>query len=247
MAQADIRKNLEQITRDAQTALGDNLLSLVLYGSHARGDAHARSDINLLMVVRDSRATSIKPLLSVVSGWQKFGATAPVIFEAAQLARSYDTFALELAEMACAHQILLGDDPFKGYSPDWQAVRAELEHEARQKTIYLKRRWFSTGGKDKAYLALISETVPGFLALLRGTALLHRRSTNALSMEDAFAELSSLPWFSATVWKRLVGVAKHKESIPRAELLPLILEYVEQARAIVRYLDGLPDEIGNVK
>jgi predicted nucleotidyltransferase len=247
MAQIDITKSLEQITRDAQSALGDNLLSLVLYGSHARGDAHSRSDINLFMVVKDSRAGSVKPLLNVVPGWLKLGATAPVIFEADQLERSYDTFALELAEMACTHKVLSGSDPFDGYSPDWRGVRNELEHEARQKAIYLKRRWFATGGKDKAYLALLNETVPGFLALLRGVELLRRRSTDPITMDQTFAELATLPWFNGTVWNRLRGVAKHQEKIPAAELLPLLLEYIEQARAIVRFLDSQPDEIESAK
>ncbi|HEY3295016.1 MAG TPA: nucleotidyltransferase domain-containing protein [bacterium] len=242
MADTDVSKRLEQITGEAKAALGENLLSLVLYGSHARGEAHARSDINLFMVVKDSHATSIKPLLSVVPGWQKLGATAPVIFEFPQLQRSADTFALELAEMACTHKILLGDDPFKGYSPDWKEVRNELEHESRQKTIYLKRRWMASGGKDKAYEALICETVPGYLALLRGAALLNRRSVDPLSLDEAFVELSRLTWFAPMVWKRLRGMAKQGQKVDRAELLPLILEYIEQARSLVRYFDSLPDE-----
>jgi len=242
MTEADVSKRLEQITGEATAALGDNLLSLVLYGSHARGEAHARSDINLFMVVKDSRAISIKPLIGIVPGWQKLGATAPVIFEFSQLERSADTFALELAEMACTHKILFGEDPFKGYSPDWREVRNELEHESRQKTIYLKRRWLASRGKDKAYEALIKETVPGYLALLRGAALLKRRSVDPMSLDEAFEELSGLTWFSTAIWKKLRGAAKHKEKVPRAELLPLLLEYIEQARAMVRYFDGLPDE-----
>lgn len=242
MTETDVTKRLDQITREAQAALDGNLVSLVLYGSHARGEAHSKSDINLFLVVRDSRAASIKPLLSVVPGWIKLGATAPVIFESAQLQRSQDTFALELAEMACTHRVLFGDDPFKDYSPDWREVRNELEHESRQKTIYLKRRWFATGGKDKAYLPVLMETVPGCLALLRGAALLKRRSVDSISLDEVFQELSSLSWFAPKIWNRLRGVAKHREKVDRRELLPLMLEYIEQARAMVRYFDSLPDE-----
>jgi hypothetical protein len=192
--------------------------------------------------VRDSHAVNIKPLLDVVPGWLKLSATAPVIFESAQLARSNDSFALELAEMACTHRVLFGDDPFAGFTPDWKEVRNELEHESRQKTIYLKRRWFATGGKDKAYLPLFRETVPGYLALLRGAALLKRRSVNPLSLDEAFQELSGLPWFSSKIWNKLRAVGNHHEKIARSELLPLLLEYIEQARAMVRYFDSLPDD-----
>jgi len=242
MTDTELSKKLDRITSEAKAALGDNLRSLVLYGSHVRGEAHAKSDINLFIVVRDSHAVNIKPLLAVVPGWLKLSASAPVIFESSQLERSGDTFALELAEMASTHRVLFGDDPFADFSPDWKEVRNELEHESRQKTIYLKRRWLSTGGKDKAYLPMLRETVPGYLALLRGAALLKRRSVDPLSLDEVFKDLTGLTWFSPNIWNKLRAVGNHHEKIPRAELLPLILEYIEQARAMVRYFDSLPDE-----
>jgi hypothetical protein len=236
-----MQKILDKITTDAQEALGGNLTSLVLYGSHARGEAHKRSDINLLIVVRDSRAESLMPLIGFVPGWMKQGAASPVIFEEAQLLRSHDTFALELAEMACVHRVLAGRDPFEGYLPDWTEVRSELEHESRQKTIYLKRRWFASGGKDKALLAMISETTPGFLVLLRGALMLHRRTVALLTVDHVLNELRTWSWFKPEVWRMLHGIARGTQKPASAELGELVKEYIEQARAFVRYVDQMPE------
>ncbi len=43
---------LKQLRDKLHQALGDDLLSLILYGSYARGDAHLDSDVDLLVVLR---------------------------------------------------------------------------------------------------------------------------------------------------------------------------------------------------
>ena len=72
-----MQKILDQITENARTALGDNLQAAILYGSHARGEAVKGSDINLLLIVRDSHANKFAPLMKVIPDWIKAGATAP--------------------------------------------------------------------------------------------------------------------------------------------------------------------------
>jgi hypothetical protein len=235
-----MQNTLDQITADARKALGDNLVALILYGSHARGEAHSSSDINLFIVVKDSHAAKLAPLTGVVPDWMKKGAASPVVFAEDQLQRSGDTFALELAEMACSHRVLDGRDPFAGYSPDWEAVRNELEHELRQKTIYLKRRWFAAGGNEKANRAILADTVSGYLTLLRGALMLHRKTVSPLTVSTVLDELKTLPWFKADIWKQLHAVVRGTEKPSSAETTGLLVEYIEQARAFVRYIDQTP-------
>ncbi len=237
-----MQKILDQITQDARTALGENLRSAILYGSHARGEAVKGSDINLLLVVNDSQAAKLAPLMKVIPEWIKTGATAPVIFEYAQLQRSGDTFALELAEIAATHRLLWGEDPFANFAPDWQAVRRELEHESRQKTIFLKRRWLAGGGQEAAQRALIRDTVPGYLALLRGAILFQRRNLTPVTFDVLFTEMHTYClWFEPAVWQKLRAAARGLEIVPARELDALVMAYLEQARSFVRYIDQIPD------
>jgi hypothetical protein len=235
----NIQTLLAQITTETQAALNGNLVSLVLYGSHARDDAHAKSDVNLFLVVRDSSVPKLEPLAKLVPGWIKRGVTSPVIFEHSQLGRSLDTFALEFLEMAAARRVLAGEDPFANYTPDWEAVRWELEQEAREKTVGLKRQWLAAGGKDKVLRGIIAGTVPGFLAILRGTMHLQQRRLEPISTQDIFNSKITWPGFDPQVWRRLWETAKglHFPSTSKAE--QLMRDYVEQARSLVRHLDGL--------
>lgn len=237
-----LEKVLGQVTSDLQNTLGNNLLSLVLYGSQARNDASERSDVNLFLVVRDGSAQSLAPMLKLVPVWAKSGVTAPVIFEQDQLARSLDTFALEFLEMAAARRVLAGDDPFADFAPDWEAVRWELEQEAREKTTALQRRWFAAGGTDKLMRAAIVHTVPGYLAVLRGTMHLQRRNTVPISTREIFQGEIHWPGFNPDVWRKLWETSKGMHFPSTSAVTQLMQDYVEQARALVRYIDSLLTE-----
>jgi predicted nucleotidyltransferase len=232
--------SFDKFAEEAKAALGSNLVSLVLYGSHARGDAHKTSDVNLFLVVKDQRPEVLGSLAKLIPGWIKRGAAAPVIFEKAQLDRAFDTFSIEFAEIAAARKVLIGEDPFAGFTPDWESVRRELEREARQKQIQVYRRWLSVGGSSKFYAAILADTVPGYLTLLRCTLLLEKRAAGPTTLEETFSRLGAKEkWFKPDLWRRLRAVAKKHEKVNSSELESLMTEYLEQANLLVRALDGM--------
>jgi hypothetical protein len=232
--------SFDKFAEEAKKALGNNLVSLVLYGSHARGDAHQTSDVNLFLVVKDQSPNALSPLADLLPGWMKRGAAAPVIFESAQLSRAFDTFSIEFAEIAASRKVLIGDDPFAGFTPDWESVRRELEREARQKQIVLTRRWLVSGGDSKHYQRILAETVPGYLTLLRCTLLLEKRTTERTTLEETFAHLGAKEkWFKPDLWKRLRAVAKGHDKAKGPELESLMQDFLEQTQALVRALDEM--------
>ena len=63
---------LQEIVSRLQAACGDNLLSVVVYGSAAREDFHEQfSDVNLLIVLRDLPAGSFASLSEVLRWWSR--------------------------------------------------------------------------------------------------------------------------------------------------------------------------------
>ena len=53
MSKPDLQAILLRLRRELTRDLGDQLVSVILYGSQARGQAHSDSDIDVLVVVRD--------------------------------------------------------------------------------------------------------------------------------------------------------------------------------------------------
>lgn len=230
---------LDRVVREARDSLRENLISIVLYGSHARGEATPKSDVNLLFVVTDHSPEALAPLTKLAPSWMKKRVAPPVIFPQQQIARSLDTFALEFLEMAAARNVLYGEDPFANFAPDWATVRAELEREARQKRIALTRRWLAAGGKSAALRSLCADTVSGYLTLLRGAVMLERKQAAALTVDAVFAELAKQAWFRKEVWLRLRSVAAGQTKLSTADLQILTRHFLEQAIALVQWLDGM--------
>jgi len=53
MPESQVADILRTLRREFSRALGDQLDSMILFGSQARGQAHPESDIDVLVVVRD--------------------------------------------------------------------------------------------------------------------------------------------------------------------------------------------------
>src|SRR5216683_5369871 len=105
-------EKLTEIVRRLQEAAGENLQSIVLYGSAARGDFHAqKSDLNLLGVLRSAKAAELARIASVVRWWcGPMREPAPRFFTQEELARSADVFSVELLDIGEAHRVLFGED-----------------------------------------------------------------------------------------------------------------------------------------
>ena len=51
-SQANLHQLLSEVLAHAQDCFGSNLDGVILYGSHARGDADEESDVDIMILVR---------------------------------------------------------------------------------------------------------------------------------------------------------------------------------------------------
>ena len=235
----DIGPLLEQITTDATTALGDNLVTLLMYGSHPRGEPRPASDVNIMLVVTDSSAQAMQGLLARTHAWSQAGAAAPVVVAAMEFLDSQDTLALEYLDIAAARKVLAGHDLFATFTPDWEIVRHALEQEARRKAIILMKRWLATSGNGREARRIISDTVPGYVAMLRGMVLFEQRAVRPIHAKQVLAELKGHHGLIPAVWQRLYAVGKEYKRQTSDQLTALMADYINQSQALMKYLDSL--------
>ncbi len=104
-------KQLTEFARRLRQAAGENLESMILYGSAAGGEFHPEfSNLNLLCIVHDLSFSVLQAMAPAVDWWTQQKHSAPLIFTREELERSADVFAIEFLDMQQRHRLLFGED-----------------------------------------------------------------------------------------------------------------------------------------
>ena len=110
---AAIRSRLDELAKTLETQLGNNLVSLLAFGSAARGGwDSARSDVDLVLVLKDpstKELLSIANTLTVARTALRFEA---VILQEDEIHRAADVFPLFYDDIRSCHVLLAGKDAF---------------------------------------------------------------------------------------------------------------------------------------
>jgi hypothetical protein len=152
---------------------GDELVSIVLYGSAAVGDHQGRfSDLNILCVLRGIGVRQLAQAEEVFHWWRKQGNPSPLLLSLDELHSSTDCFPIEFQDIRERHRILHGDDVVAGLEVGTVFYRAQVEHELRSKLLRLRQKAGGVLSDEGLLLRLMAESVSTFCILLRHTLLL---------------------------------------------------------------------------
>ena len=173
----------EILTEELKKICGDNLCSVVLYGSSVAGDNMKTSDYNVLVVMNRVDADGLLALTGLCSRWDKDGNPAPLLFAREALLRSADVFPVEFADIIQTHKVLYGENPFVGMNIDPANLRLELEHELKSKLILLRGRFLVTKGAPKEVDRLMASSISSFLTLFKAVLRLYGGTPPAKKME----------------------------------------------------------------
>ncbi|HEU5400756.1 MAG TPA: nucleotidyltransferase domain-containing protein, partial [Terriglobales bacterium] len=160
-------EKIQEFVKRAREAAGENLESVILYGSAASGKFDPEfSDINLLCLLRDTGFDHIAALGRVASWWHGQKQPAPLVMTRAELESTTDVFTIELLDMKRHHRVLFGDDVLQGLEIPMNLHRVQVEFELRQKLILLRQRTL-LARKEEHLWELLLQSAPSFVTLFR--------------------------------------------------------------------------------
>ena len=95
-----MRKDIDQLVARLAKALGTDLVSVVLYGSLARGEHHtAYSDINILCALSEVTPVQLRASEPVFRWWMELGNPPPLMLSEREVVTSTDCFAIEFHDI----------------------------------------------------------------------------------------------------------------------------------------------------
>ena len=236
---ADKKLGPEEFARRVESALGENLVSLLLFGSAARGThVEGRSDVNLLLIVKDASVTALHAATPAVAEWVKGGQPAPLIFADAEWRASTDVFPIEIEDMREAHRVVAGRDPFDGLTTRRSDLRTELEHEVRGKVLRLRTEYAAAAADGKALGRLLVHSAGTFFVLFR--AFLRLTGGVPPAGHDALVrETSAAANLDPTVFDWVLAALDGRNPPALAAYDPIAGRYVDAMEKLADYIDRM--------
>ena len=169
--------NMEDLLRGLvdrlKAAYGDELHSVVLYGSAASGDYHEKhSDLNVLCVLSRVGLSELERAEEPLRWWLKRGQPAPLLMSAEEIQDGADVFAIEFLDIKENYRLLHGTDVVADIQVNTGRHRDQLEHELRSRLLRLRKRFLETQHDAKAVTELMLDSLPTFATLFRHALLL---------------------------------------------------------------------------
>lgn len=240
MASKNVSDTLDQLIEKLREAHGENLSSIVLYGSAAAGDhVESRSDHNLLIALTRITTRDLHAAHAAMRDWEKLGQPIPVYFTVGELQDAADVFPIEFHQMEKARKVLYGDDPFEFVQISPANLRHQTEYELRTKLIQLRRLYIPASASLTRLSALLSDSLASFAALFRAVLILKGEEPPIAQGESVRATARVLGLDEPT-FERIFELRAGKDSaLTQAEADGLFSTYMEQIERVIEAVDRI--------
>lgn len=234
----------EFVTRLRQSS-GENLLSVILYGSAADGEFHPDfSNINLLCLLRESSFSALTAIAPAVDWWtrqQKHH--EPMVLTRDELEHSTDVFSIEILDMQQRHRLLFGDDVLAGLKIPMHLHRAQLEYELREKLILLRERLLLSADNKKHLWDLLLGSLSTFITLFRH-GLIALGETPPKNKRDTVQRLAARIPFDASAFLQLLDIREHKAETRQFDVADIFSRYLNAVQQVTAAVDKMLDSPG---
>ncbi len=233
-------KALDRLVEDLRAAHGENLASIVLYGSVAAGDhLELRSDYNLLIALHRMALEDLRLSETAMRDWHSLGQPMPVYFTVKELKRAADVFPIEFLQMEKARKVLYGRDPFEFVDISRANLRHQTEYELRTKLIQLRRLCIPASISVEKLSALMSDSLASFAALFRAVLILHGQEP-PVSKADSVRATARLLALEVSPFEQILELrAKAKSTLKETEANSVFSAYMAQIERVIEAVDRL--------
>lgn len=235
---------IEQLVRRLQSAAGDNLRSVILYGSAATEESHsAHSDLNLLCVLRQADAAHLEALHDPVEWWVRRGRPSPLIFTMEELRRSADIFTIELLDMKSRHRILFGENVLSDFSVPTRNHALQVERELRGNWLRLRQAIVSAPRKPRIHLDIMAASFPSFAALFRH-ALIALGEEPAATRREAIDRIAKFAAADPVAFHKILELREGKPGELGAGIEATLNQYFAFVEAVTDQFDRRMETAG---
>ena len=230
---------LTEFVEKMRAAAGNNLSSIILYGSAADGEFHPEySDLNLLCIVSDTSFASLAKIAPVAEWWRGKKHHPPLVITSQDLKTSADVFSIEFLDMKQRYRVLFGEDVLRGLDVPMQLHRRQIEYELREKLFLLRQHVLLAGTDEKRLWEVMLRSLSSFTTLFRHV-LVELGDQGRKHSRDAVVELSKRLNFSDSAFLQLLDVRAKKTDQKQLRAADVAARYLQAVEQVVTAVDTM--------
>jgi hypothetical protein len=230
---------LNEFVEELRKAHGDNLTSIVLYGS-ALVDDHLDEDEpkNILVMLGRIMPDDLKAAHDLAEQWRLQGNPLPVYFTCREMVDSSDVFPIEFIDMSRHRLVLYGDDPFVGLEIPTHNLRHQLEYELRGKLIRLRTLFIPASHNPNRLARLMVDSLDSFVILFRHVIAMLGGNAS-FDKRECIMELADRLKLDKKVFTRIFAYEADEEIWLEAETNETFAAYLLQIERVVDAVNQL--------
>lgn len=229
----------DEFCTDYTNLFGDELISIILYGSGARGEyVPKKSDINFFIVLRDNGVDNLDKSLDLVAKWGKRSVAAPLFLSEDFLDASLDTFPLEFFNIRLAYRVVYGKDVLKNLDIEKDKLRLQCERELKAKLILLRRLFLEANGEPRLLVSLIKQSISAFISIFN--ALLYLENDEIPLRHDDIVKTMKIHFtIDDKIFQDLLAIKKGEKTPGKEALKKIVWSYIIEVKELSKMVDKM--------
>lgn len=223
--------------QDVKNLFNDEIISVVLYGSAARGDYLAKkSDINFMVVLNDRAMNRLADALGFIRKWTKRGVSIPLFLSESYITTSTDAFPIEFLSLKLHHKLLFGKDILSALEIADSHLRLKCEEQIKSKLLHLREDFLHTRGKKYMMRQLLIQTVPTLASIFSALIVLKNEIVPA-GKETIMMNTARLYDLTETVFQQVLDLRSGSAKLSHKQLKSLLQSYIDELAKLSVIID----------
>jgi predicted nucleotidyltransferase len=234
---SSLEKAIDSFKDDCHQTYGDDLVSVIIYGSAASGEYVAgHSDLNFLVVLRKADSSQLEKSFKFIGRWRKLDIVAPLILDQSYIRASTDVFPMEFLDMKENHKLVYGEDILSGLDISPNNLRLQCEQEIKGKMIRLRQIFLEVSGDPAKLHPVMVDSLSSMVVIMRNLLRL-KGLTPPIKKEAVIGEVEINLGVSLKATREVYRWKRDKVKPPKGEVLELYRNYLSEVERLGEVVD----------
>ena len=230
-------KNLDKFIESLKENLGDNLISVIAFGSKANVD-EVKSNLNLMVVTNTLTAENLYAISQPVKKWVKSKNPLPVVMTKDEWYSSFDVYAIEYSDIKENYKLIYGEDLVTAVNINKYYLRLQCEAELKSLLLKYKNNFLMNIRSDKEMKKVLDKVIKTLLVIFRAVLRLHNCQVPYRAV-DIIESASNFLSFNKIVLNKLAKIKYEGDKCNKQELLFIENQLLTDLQAMLKQVDAM--------